>query len=158
MLTPPTHHRWWFTSDVTRNHHILLASTSREIAGVDLYVMCAARFLNVKNRPVPGLNMWFDLRDVRVSWFILPGTQTLQFLQQCHCTLCGKSNTPRVFQVTRVSHYCVSYPPVYSCTPQSEHERGRRRRRRRDAAVAVSWLVTFHWRSLQGASGPTMGD
>ena len=37
--------------------------------------MCAAHFLNVKYRPVPGLNMWFDLWDVRVPWFILPGTQ-----------------------------------------------------------------------------------
>lgn len=39
----------------------------------------------------------------------------LSSLQQCHRTSCGKSNTPPVFQVTRVSYYCVSYPPVYSC-------------------------------------------
>lgn len=75
-------------------------------------------------------------------------------LHQCHCTLCGKSNTPRVFQVTWVSYYCVSYPPVYSCTPQSVHERGRETGREE----GMLQLVSFRWRSLQGAYGPSMGD
>lgn len=34
-----------------------------------------------------------------------------------------KSNTPPIFQVTSISHNCVSYPPIYSCSAWCERKR-----------------------------------
>lgn len=59
------------------------------------------------------------------SFIVCEAASHFPGLQQCHCALCHKSNTPQVFQVTWVSRYCVSYPPVYSRIPQSVHERER---------------------------------
>lgn len=36
-----------------------------------------------------------------------------------------KSNTPPIFHVTSISHNCVSYPPIYSCSTQCEGKRYR---------------------------------
>lgn len=80
-------------------------------------------FLNIKNSPSPGYEHVFQFIACE-AFLIFPAWHTdLPVLQQCHCTLCGKSNTPRVFQVTQVSYYCVSYPPVYSFALQSVRER-----------------------------------
>lgn len=83
---------------------------------------------------------------------IYPAWHTdLPVLRQCYQTLCGKSNTPWLYlrwpgSATIVSHILH----VYCCIQQSVHKRGREiGEGGRDAAVAVSWLGTFHWRSLQ---------
>lgn len=98
-------------------------------------------FLNDNNTAAPGLNLWVDSH---CEVFLIYPARRSHFKQ---CTLCGKSNAPQVFQVTWVNYHCVSYPPVYSCSPcpcALTLEGGGS-----DAAVAVSWHVTFLWRSLQ---------
>lgn len=91
--------------------------------------------------------MCFHLSYGTFTWFFLPGTQALRFYSRATVTLCVKSNTPRVFQVTWVGCNCVSYPPVDCSIQRCVDERGGETGR--DAAVVVLWLVTICQRSLQ---------
>lgn len=151
MLTPPTHRCWWFMSDVTRNHHILSASTSHEIAEVAHYVMCAAHFWILK------IGLLLDW--TRVSIYRMWGFLDLSCLAHRLSYFYSDAIVPCVVHQPHlqyfkwpgsaaiVSHILRFIAVFHSlCMKEGEKQSGRGGW---DAAVAVSWLVTFHWRSLQ---------
>ena len=112
--------------------------------------MCGA-YLKIKNRLHVGSNMCFDFLVWEVS-LICPAWQTDS--PNTIIAACAVNQAHLEYFRCLRSAAIVSHILRFIAGLKSAHETRGEGRGGWDAAVAVSWLVTFHWRSLQGLLVP----
>ena len=133
------HGWWWFTSDVTRTHHILLASTPKCVklckawGTFEYWKSACYRIEHV---------VWFIRCDVHLIYPVEPNQ---------HPPASSHSNAivPCVVNQAHLQYFNFKWPWSAAIVSHILWFYCRIQNVGGDAAVAVSWLVTFHWRSQQ---------